>query len=292
MKTRWLSLARFWNPARSHRSKPDSRAIQTPHQPPHQPPHQSPHQSPHLPPHQPPHQSQYLHRPLPLHLRRRRGGLSRLERLKQLAEAKQQEVPKTDPVVERNLLVSVALEKIHKYLNELVENLEVIKPTLPGVYALATPGVPPLEGLAWQRGRVDFRSKNIPPHGERYEQVMLYYKLGAQKPMRITREVPAHEKLKQELQENKIEFQAGEERNERGSMVRVTFHFPCEVDAQLIFKADFDAGAINLALQHVGRFGFLDYQLPPDAFTDQALEELAGYILGEAKTLGTLQRRK
>ncbi len=220
------------------------------------------------------------------------GGLSRLERLKQLAEAKQQEVPKADPVDERNLLISLTLERICKYLKELVENLEVVKPPLAGVYTLAAPGVPPLEGLAWQRGRVDFRSKNIAPQGERYEQVMLYYKLGAPKPMRITREVPAHERLKQDLEENKIEFQTGEERNERGSTVRVTFHFPCEVDAQLIFKADFDTGAISLAMQHVGRFGFLDYQLPPDVFTDQALEELAGYILGEVKTLGSLQKRK
>lgn len=209
------------------------------------------------------------------------GG--RLEQLKRLAQAKQAEEPAPDPQEDINRRVDGALRKAHAYLKELVENLNVVKPPFPKAYSLA--GAPPLDGLAWDAGRVDLRERD---RTRLCEEVTLNFRLDGRRSIEVTREYPAHEKFKQILIESKIEYTAREGRDGRGIPDRTTFVFPCEVNARLALYGNFDNGTIEMATRHVERFGMLSYRFAPEAISDEALEHLAGFLLGETTSVGPL----
>jgi hypothetical protein len=212
---------------------------------------------------------------------------SRLARLKELAQAKLADESRPDPKEEMRQQVNDALVRAHTYLKELVEQLNVVKPAFAGKgYAIA--GVPEFAGLAWASGRVDFRTREIAPQKKVYEQVSLSYRFAGGKPIRIARESPASERLKQLLKDNRIEFTTDETRNERGAIERTTFAFACEVRASLALDGDYEAGRIVLRGRNAERFGLLEQRLAPEAITEASLEELAAFILGETPRLGPL----
>lgn len=214
------------------------------------------------------------------------AGGSRLAQLKQLALAKQSEEKKPNPQEEINARVSGALEKAYRYLKEFTEQLNIVKPAYAKAYSIV--GVPNFDGLIWEDGRIDLRTRATPSATKLYEQVTLHFRLSANKQLRATRESPAHEKLKQVLLDTKIEFTTQEERNERGSIVRATFVLPCEVRASLLLVGNFDTGKLLLRARNIERFGMLEHLLAPEAITEESLEELTGFILGESSRIGPL----
>lgn len=214
------------------------------------------------------------------------AGGSRLAQLKQLALAKQSEEKKPNPQEEINARVSGALEKAYRYLKEFTEQLNIVKPAYAKAYSIV--GVPNFDGLIWKDGRIDIRARETRSAIKLHEQVTLQFRLSANKQLRATRESPAHEKLKQVLLDTKIEFTTQEERNERGSVVRTTFVLPCEVKASLLLVGNFDTGKLLLRAHNIERFGMLEHLLAPEAITEESLEELTGFILGESSRIGPL----
>lgn len=213
------------------------------------------------------------------------AGGSRLAQLKQLAQAKSTEEKKPDPKEDFKQRVSEALQRAFEYLKELTEQLNILKPAFAGKgYQII--GVPEFAGLAWEDSRVDSRnwSANV------YEQVGLYFRISGKKQLRVVRDYPASDKLKQQLTDNKIEFQMSEKRDERGSLQSTTFGFPCEVKASLVLEGKFETGKLLLKMRNVERFGMLEYLISPEAVTQEALEELAGFILGEIGQITLLRK--
>lgn len=214
------------------------------------------------------------------------SGGSRLAQLKHLVLAKQSEEKKTDPKEERDANVSRAIEKAYRYLKDFTDQLNSLKPAYAKGYSIA--GVPPFDGLIWDVGRVDFSTRETSSTAKLYEKVSLNFRLSANKQVCVTREAPANEKLKRLLLETKIEFTTKEERNERSRVVRTTFVLPCEVSARLELIGNFDTSKLLLRTRNIERFGMMDHLLDPDAITDESLDELAGFILGEATQIGPL----
>src|SRR6185503_7629488 len=142
-------------------------------------------------------------------------------------------------------------------------------------------GVPEFSGLAWDSGRADLRMREIAPGKKIFEQVTLNYSISGKKQIRVTRESPASDRLKQLLTDNKIEFKQRDERNERGSYSRTVFDFPCEVRASVVLEGNFKTGRIQLKTRNVERFGLFEHQLAPEAITEAALEEFTSFILSE-----------
>jgi hypothetical protein len=214
------------------------------------------------------------------------AGGSRLAQLKQLALAKQSEEKKPNPQEEINARVRGALEKAYRYLKEFTEQLNIVKPAYAKAYSFV--GVPNFDGLIWEDGRLDLRVRETPSGTKLFEQVALHFRLSANKQLRATRESPAHEKLKQMLLDTNIQFTTREECNERGWVVRTTFVIPCEVKASLLLVGNFDTGKLLLSARNIERFGMLEHVVAPEAVTEESLEELTGFILGESSRVGPL----
>jgi hypothetical protein len=217
------------------------------------------------------------------------AGSSRLAKYKQLAAAKQSEEKESDSQQEINARaerVGATVEKAFRYLKEFTEQLNIVKPAYAKEYSIV--GVPTFDGLTWVDSQIDFRTRETSPRTKVYEQFTLHFRLSANKQLRVTRESPGDEKLKQVLLETKIEFTTQEDRNERGSVVRTTFVVPCEVKASLQLVGNFDTGKLLLRARNVERFGMLEHVLAPEAITEESLDELTGFILGESSRIGPL----
>jgi hypothetical protein len=217
------------------------------------------------------------------------AGGGRLAQLKRLAQAKLEEEERPDPQEEIDQRVSDALQRAYQYLKDLTEQLNVVKPAYDKGYRIV--GVPEFGNLAWETGRIDFRSREISPTKKLYEQVAMHFRLSGNKQIRVTRENPASDRLRQVLRDNKMEFQESGSRNEKGYTDKTTFVLQCEVRASLILEGDFGNGRIMLRTRNVERFGMAEHRLVPEAIADKSLDELTAYILGETHRIGPLLLR-
>lgn len=213
----------------------------------------------------------------------------RLAQLKRLAQAKLAEGKTIGPPEDINALISDALGKAYRFLKELAAQVNVVHPAYPKRYAI--PGVPGFDGLAWAHGYIDFQEREISPTVRLYKEVLLRFRLSGKKEIRVTREYPASEKLKQFLEDSKIEFTAQDARNKRGLIERTAFVFPCEVAASLLLLGQFDTGKLLLRTRNVSGFGSMEQILAPEAVTDESLNDLAAFILAETGQLGPLLLR-
>jgi len=189
------------------------------------------------------------------------------------------------PLGDPSAVVSHALEKTHRYLRDLVAQLNVRRPRYPKRYAIV--GVPEFDGLAWDSGHTSMQQQ-LPPAAKLCREVSLGFRLSGGKQIRVTREYPANEKLRRFLQDARIGFGAEDRRNPRGLVEGTTFTFACEVAASLGMLAQFDSGKILLRASNVCGFGSMEQLLAPEAITDDSLAELAAFILAETKQLGPL----
>lgn len=218
------------------------------------------------------------------------SGGSLLEKLKREAVAKQMsESQHFSLAAERARYIDAAMRDAFQYLNELSQQLNVLKPAMALVYNVAN--LVDLDGMAWQEGRADFRLKPAESDDRLVEQVVLRYRMGADRSITIERENPTHVTFRDALAERQIAFKEEEVRNARSQLVGARFTFPCEVKAGLAFGADYGSGEIRLQVRNIQRFGAFEYRLAPEALTHDALEELAHFILGEQKRIEKLFRR-
>jgi len=213
-----------------------------------------------------------------------------LAALKQQALAKQQsENQKTsqrDEILQR---IHSALGMAYQYLNDFVQQLNILKPPYAKSYAFF--GAADFDELAWQEGRADFRMQETSSDNRLYDQVTLRYRLAGPKQFRLVRENPALEKLRKALFDYNIAYTADEVRNERGLVERATFSFPCEIKAGLLLSGNYETGKLLLRTRNIERFGIMEYQLLPEAINQEALDELARLILGENNRIGQLFQR-
>lgn len=214
---------------------------------------------------------------------------NRIAQLRQLAQAKLAEGTSVDPQEVINALISDALVKAYRYLKELVAQLNIVQPAYSRGYAIA--GVPEFNGLVWEEGHANFHTREVSPTVKLYREVSLRFRLSGRKQLHIVREYPASERLKQLLEDSRIEFTAQDAWNKRGSIERTTFAFPCEVKAYLMFVGQFNTGKLLLRARNVSGFGTVEQIVAPEAVTDDALDELAAFVLGESVRLGPLLLR-
>ena len=216
-------------------------------------------------------------------------GGTRLAQLKQLAQAKLAESERIDPRAKINTRVNDALVKVYRYLKDLAEQLNIVKPAYPKGYAIA--GIPEFTGLAWTEGRADFDTREAAPGVKLYDKVSLRFRLSGNRQVEVGREFPASEKLKQLLEDCDIAFRTHDVRNDRGTIQRTLFYFPCEVAASLVLLGNFSTGKLLLRTRNVSGFGALEQILAPEAIDDASLDELTGFILGETSHPGSLLLR-
>lgn len=176
--------------------------------------------------------------------------------------------------------IDEGLRGAYRYLKELVEQLNVIKPDYPGDYPLGT--LLRFEKPSWQESQADFRRKIGPTEDLPYINVSLRYVLRCKAPIVLDKVDHLVETTRKALHDYGLTFKLDEKRNFKGFVERGIFLIQPEIKAGLLFEADYDNGKLQLRTRNVQRFGSATYDVPPSAINEQTLEEIALLVLGQS----------
>lgn len=180
----------------------------------------------------------------------------------------------------RMRMIDEGLRAAYRYLNDLAQQLNVLKPAYPGAYQLGT--VLRLERTKWHDSQADFRRKVGPTEDLPYERVSFRYVLRGDGAIVLEKSDHVVETTRKALSDFGLTFKLDEMKNFKGFVERGRFTVQPEIKAGLLFEADYDKGDIHLRTRNVQRFGSVNYRVPAEAISEQTLEEIALLILGES----------
>jgi serine/threonine protein kinase len=240
------------------------------------------------PAHDPADRTQITATALPIPASEADGGL--LQKLKREASAKQAlEGQRVALHIQQKRCISESLQNAYHYLREFCESLNILKPVRPCTYSIQN--VLRVESPPWQEGSADFRELSDQKGGQLLSQVFVGFRLGHGNEIYVERENPSHMMVRNSLFDNNITFQETEVRNERHHTILTRFTITCDVKVEVRLFADYERGDIRFVQKNVQRFGSSEFRLTAEMLTQEALEELAGFLLGQENHFEAMCRR-
>lgn len=214
---------------------------------------------------------------------------SLLDQLRHQAEVRQRQM--NTALAERsttNEAIDQALKHLFFYLHDLVQQLNILKPSIPRQYPLIENIV--LGDLTWQEGFADYRTQSQSA-GAMVELVIFSYRLiGANLPL-IERDGPAVERFRATLFDFGLPFTCKEYKNERSYVERAEFQVGSEVSVSARWRADFAKGTLILETRNLERLGSAVYTVHPRALDQALLEEFGRLVLSQPSQFRDLARR-
>ncbi len=215
---------------------------------------------------------------------------SLLARLKEQVQTLQQDAVQRGAELEGCAQrLSVSLGAAFHYLDDLVKQLNIIKPAIPKDFIF--PGNIPFAGMSWVEGAADFRMVPGASDDRRYESLTARFRIAAPQQISVERDAIGVEPLRKMLHDYNIVFSVEEKQNARNQVERARFIFPCEIRAGLIIKADYQAGNLLLRTRNIDRFGMMEFRLQADELNQETLDELTRLFLGEKSRFMVMYRR-
>ena len=214
---------------------------------------------------------------------------SLLDQLRHQAEVRQRQM--NTALAERsttNEAIDQALKHLFFYLHDLVQQLNILKPSIPRQFPLIENIV--LGDLTWQEGFADYRTQSQSA-GAMVELVIFSYRLiGANLPL-IERDGPAVERFRTTLFDFGLPFTCKEYKNERSYVERAEFQVGSEVSVSARWRADFAKGTLVLETRNLERLGSAVYTVHPQALDQALLEEFGRLVLSQPNHFRDLARR-
>ncbi len=208
------------------------------------------------------------------------GTGSLLDRLKQQAQAVQHSTVKRDADGElRAFHLSASLGAGFHYLNDLIKQLNIIKPAVPKAFVFA--GNIVFADMSWVDGAADFRMLPTATEDRLYETMTVRFRLSAPHQLQVERDALGVEPLRKMLHDANIAFQLEERRNKRSQIESGLFTIPCELKAGFLIKADYETNDLVLRTRNIDRFGMMEFRLQAGDLTQATLDELAQLMLGQ-----------
>lgn len=217
------------------------------------------------------------------------GNMGLLAQLRQQAENQVQESErKTRQEDMASQRIDEGLRTAFNFFHELVEQLNIIRPTIQRNYALT--GIVEFSGLVWQKGFVDYRTRPQSA-GSVYDSVSLSFQLKATRPVVLERDGLAVDSLRKMLSDNGVVFTCEEKLNQRRMLEKAVFSIAPEVKTTIRWQASPETGCIVLDTRNLERFGDIRYFIPPEKLHQASLEEFGRLILGEPNAFREFTRR-
>lgn len=215
---------------------------------------------------------------------------SLLARLKQTAQSVQQVAEQRDAVQEATAQrLSSSLGAVFQYLDDLIKQLNIIKPEIPKEFIF--PGNIVFAGMRWVEGAADFRMVPTATEDRLYESLTARIRIASPKRLVVERDAIGVEPLRKLLHDYNIAFQVEEKQNVRKMIESARFTFPCEIKAGFIIRADYEAGNLLLRTRNIERFGMMEFRLQPGDLNPETLDELTKLFLGEKSRFLQIFRR-
>lgn len=215
---------------------------------------------------------------------------SLLTQLREQAEIRQRELHSA--LAERtavNEAIDQALKRLFFFLHDLVQQLNIVKPTIPRPYALIEART--FAPMTWQEGFADYRTQSQAA-GALVEMVSCSYHLSGSGILSVERSGAGVERFRSMLFDFGLQFNCKEFKNERRYVERAEFEIQHELSVSARWRADFAQGLIILETRNLERLGSMSYIVRPELVDEPLLDDFGRLMLGEANRFRELLRRK
>ena len=207
-----------------------------------------------------------------------------LDDLKKQADVvKSQQISQQGMLIESVKQVEAKMHQTFLYLNDLLKQLAVIKPTNPMAYSI--PGITEFQNLAFAEAFCDYRKKKIADK-DYYDTITLFIRWASPGNLIIERDMPATiQKVRDALWGFNIKFAEDEVKKPGGGFDKMRFTVPTTITMDLVLTADHENARLIGKGKQIFRLGPDELRIPANDVSDALLEEIAKTLIGQPSTL-------
>lgn len=213
---------------------------------------------------------------------------------KEAAAQKEQEQQQTQSklasVSQNFLLVQNKYKEIQRYLQELVNQLNVLNLDMTRSYYMD--GIGQIDDFRPRDYALSIDSIRI---GQKdfINVVMLRFKCVTARELIIERNLPAQiDQQKDYFWHNNVKYQCTEYKNDRGLVTRAVFNIASELPVTVKFSADFENAKIFLHMKNFNGLTVTEFTYDADEITAELLDEFAKHLLGKPSTFRDMGRHQ
>lgn len=218
-----------------------------------------------------------------------------LDDLKKEATAqKQQEQLQTQSklatVSQNFLLVQNKYKDIQRYLQELVNQLNVLNLEMTRSYYMD--GIGQIDDFRPRDYAIGIDSIRI---GQKdfVNVITLRFKCVTGRELMIERNLPTQiDQQKDYFWHNNVKYQCTEYKNDRGIVTRAVFNISSELPVTIKFSADFENAKIFLHMKNFHGLTVSEFTYDADEITGELLDEFAKHLLGKPSTFRDMGRHQ
>lgn len=207
-----------------------------------------------------------------------------LDDLKKQADmVKSQQLSQQSLLQESIKLVEAKMHRTFIYLNDLLKQLAVLKPTNPTVYSI--PGVGDFQNLVFAESFIDYRKKKIYDK-DYYDVITLFIKWDSPTSLTVERDMPATiQKVTDVLWSYGLKFTEEKIKKPGGGFEKMKFTVPSVVTCDMTIAADHDNCRLVVKGKHFFRLGADELRIPAGDIDEALLEEFAKMLIGQPSVL-------
>ena len=207
-----------------------------------------------------------------------------LDDLKKQADlVKSQQLSQQSILEESIKLVEAKMHQTFLYLNDLLKQLAVLRPTNPTVYSI--PGVGDFLNLGFTESFINYRKKKI---GDKdyYDYVTMFIKWASPANLVVERDMPAAiQKVHDALWSFGLKFEEEKIKKPGGGFEKMKFTVPSNVTCDITITADHDNARLVVKGKHFFRLGADELHIPALDINETTLEEFAKMLIGQPSVL-------
>jgi hypothetical protein len=207
-----------------------------------------------------------------------------LDDLKKQADMmKSQQLSQQSLLEESIKLVEAKMNQTFLYLNDLLKQLAVLRPTNPTVYSI--PGVGDFQNLGYSESFINYRKKKI---GDKdyYDYITMFIRWDSPNSLTVERDMPAMiQKVNDVLWSFGLKFAEEKIKKPGGGFEKMRFTIPSNVTCDITITADYDNARLLVKGKHFFRLGADELRIPAGDVNETLLEEFAKMLIGQPSAL-------
>jgi hypothetical protein len=204
-----------------------------------------------------------------------------LDELKKQAETLKGENSRStaESLVLNTKLTEAKMQQTFQFLNELISQLNVLRPESPRGFDIETVGR--FENLVLDDFFLDYRKRKIGDK-EYFDHIVLRFKHASDQVLEVKRDSQQLiDRLRDFLLVANIKFEMQETKNERAYVLYAIFKIPYVVRSEVVIQAKGDVGQLVFKVKNIERISSFELQFPATEISESMLDEFARYIVGK-----------
>lgn len=187
-----------------------------------------------------------------------------------------------------NEAIDQRLRQVFLYLHELVQQLNILRPTIERRYEIADDAQ--FSDLTWQEGFADFRTQSQSA-GALIEMVTFSVQLASPRKFRVERSGPAIERFRKQLFDCGLRFRHNARHNSRRQVVLADFEIDAELAVSARWRADYNEGLVLVESRNLERLGNYTYSIEAAALGQELMDEFGHLVLAQPSRFREFCRR-